>query len=164
MRRPVRSLLPAVRAVTGDFGEFQSGVKNRRLLSLLRSLSPKAYSCKKIIGVMPDIDADFEGKGKFISHLTLSRPSQPIQSLSAVRSEFTPDGGTQELHRSRQRIGTFLPTAFAPPSLHWLRQKYMNKTKITKYRFTHGETLNNLITLCFWAGYCRPFRVWCVAE
>ena len=136
VRRPVRLLLPAVRAVTGVFREFQSGVKIEGTISLLRSTSPRAYSHKKKVGVMPDIDADFEGKGEFISYLAPSRPPA-IQSPSAVRSEFTPDGGIQKLRRSRQRTGTFLPSAFAPPSLHRMRRKYINKTKITKYRFTH---------------------------
>ena len=137
MRRPVRSLLSAVRAVTGVFRAFQSGVKIEGMISCLRSSSPRAYYHKKIIGVILDIEADFEGKGRFASHLTLSRPSQPIRSLSAVRSEFISDGGTQELRRSRQRTGTFLPTAFVPPSLQQMGRKYINKTKITRYRFTH---------------------------
>ena len=51
--RSVRSLLPAVRAVTGVFGEFQSGVKIRGVIWLLRSSSPRAYSNKKKVGVMP---------------------------------------------------------------------------------------------------------------
>ena len=50
--RSVRLLLPAVRAVTGVFGEFQSGVKIEGVISLLRSLSPRAYSRKKKVGVM----------------------------------------------------------------------------------------------------------------
>ena len=75
--RSVQSLLPAVRAVTGVFGAFQSGVKIRELILLLRSSFPKAYSYKKIMGVMPDIDSSFEGKGRFASHLTLSHPSGP---------------------------------------------------------------------------------------
>ena len=49
--------------------------------------SPKAYFHKKIIRVILDIEADFEGKGRFASHLALC-PSQSIQPLSAVRSEF----------------------------------------------------------------------------
>ena len=69
-RHPVRSLLPAVRAVTGVFREFQSGVKNRRLLSLLRSLSPKAYSSKKKVGVIPRKGSYFEQERKIcpLSH------------------------------------------------------------------------------------------------
>ena len=51
--RSVRSLLPAVRAVTGVFGAFQSGVKIERVISLLRSSPPRAYSRKKKVGVMP---------------------------------------------------------------------------------------------------------------
>ena len=53
VRRPVRSLLPAVRAVTGGSGEFQSGVKIEGVIWLLRSSSPIAYSHKKKAGVMP---------------------------------------------------------------------------------------------------------------
>ena len=69
-RRPVRSLLPAVRAVTGFFGEFQSGVKIEGVLSLLRSLSPKAYTHKKKVGVMPRKGAHFEQERKIcpLSH------------------------------------------------------------------------------------------------
>ena len=85
-RRPVRSLLPAVRAVTGVFREFQSGVKIAEVISLLRSSSPRAYSHKKIMGVMPDIDADFEGKGEFISHLTPSGLSaHPVPISREIR-------------------------------------------------------------------------------
>ena len=51
--RPVRSLLPAVRAVTGAFRAFQSGVKIEGMISLLRSSSLRAYSRKKKVGVMP---------------------------------------------------------------------------------------------------------------
>ena len=51
--RSVRSLLPAVRAVTGVFGAFQSGVKIERVISLLRSSPPRAYSRKKKVGGMP---------------------------------------------------------------------------------------------------------------
>ena len=64
---PVRSLLPAVRAVAGVFGEFQSGVKIEGVIWLLRSLSPKAYSCKKIMGVMPRKICYREQKGIFRS-------------------------------------------------------------------------------------------------
>ena len=67
--RSVRSLLPAVRAVTGVFGEFQSGVKIEGVLSLLRSLSPRAYSYRKKVGVMPRKRCYFEQKG----HLPLCR-------------------------------------------------------------------------------------------
>ena len=63
--RPVRSLLPAVRAVTGVFGAFQSGVKIERVISLLRSLSPRAYSRKKKVGVMPRKICYREKKGIF---------------------------------------------------------------------------------------------------
>ena len=85
-RRPVRSLLPAVRAVTGVFGEFQSGVKIEGMISLLRSPSPRAYPHKKKVGVMPDIDADFKGKGKFISHLAPNRPpTHPVPISSEIR-------------------------------------------------------------------------------
>ena len=135
MWRSVQSLLPAVRAVTRVFRAFQSGVKIEGTISLLRSTSPRAYSHKKKVGVMPDIDADFEGKGEFSSYLAPSRPPA-IQSPSAVRSEFIPDGGIQKLRRSRQRTGTFLPPAFAPPSLHRMERKYMNKTKTTKNRLS----------------------------
>ena len=67
--RSVRSLLPAVRAVTGIFGAFQSGVKIEGVLSLLRSLSPRAYSYRKKVGVMPRKRCYFEQKG----HLPLCR-------------------------------------------------------------------------------------------
>ena len=67
--RSVRSLLPAVRAVTGIFGAFQSGVKIEGVLSLLRSLSPRAYSYRKKVGVMPRKRCYFEQKG----HLLLCR-------------------------------------------------------------------------------------------
>ena len=43
----------------------------------------------------------------------------------------------QELRRSRQRTGTFLPPAFAPPSLQQMGRKYMNKTKVTRYGIAH---------------------------
>ena len=134
--RSVRSLLPAVRAVTGVFRAFQSGVKIEKVISLLRSPFLRVYSRKKKVGVMPDIDADSEKKGEFISHLTPSR-LQPIQPLSAVRSEFIPDGSTQELRRNRQRIGAFLPAAYAHPCPHQMGRKYMNKTKVTRYRLAH---------------------------
>ena len=44
----------------GVFREFQSGVKIEGVLSLLRSLSLKAYTHKKKIGVMPRKGAHFE--------------------------------------------------------------------------------------------------------
>ena len=75
--RSVQSLLPAVRAVTRFFRAFQSGVKIEGVISLLRSSFPKAYSHKKMMGVMPDIDSSFEGKGRFASYLPLSHPSGP---------------------------------------------------------------------------------------
>ncbi len=81
--RSVQSLLPAVRAVTGVFGAFQSGVKSKGVISLLRSSSPRAYSRKKIMGVMPDIGADFKVKGEFISHLIPSGPSAHPASISS---------------------------------------------------------------------------------
>ena len=62
---PVRSLLPAVRAVTGVFGAFQSGVKIERVISLLRSSPPRAYSRKKKVGVMPRKICYREKKGIF---------------------------------------------------------------------------------------------------
>ena len=77
MWRSVQSLLPAVRAVTRFFRAFQSGVKIEGVISLLRSSSLKAYSHKKMMGVMPDIDSSFEGKGRFASYLPLSHPSGP---------------------------------------------------------------------------------------
>ena len=69
-RRPVRSHLPAVRAVTGVFGAFQSGVKIEGVISLLRSSSLKAYSPKKKVGVMPRKGAHFEQERKIcpLSH------------------------------------------------------------------------------------------------
>lgn len=91
-RRPVRSLLPAVRAVTGVFREFQSGVKIGGVLSLLRSLSPRAYSYKKKVGVMPWKQCYCEQKG----HLPLCR-------MLERRMLFT-DEHPQELRRSNQRI------------------------------------------------------------
>ena len=57
VRRSVRSLLPAVRAVTGRFREFQSGVKIEGVISHLRSSSTRAYYHKKIIGVILDTEA-----------------------------------------------------------------------------------------------------------
>ena len=60
--RSVRSLLPAVRAVTGVFRAFQSGVKIERVISLLRSLSPNAYTHKKKVGVIPWKGSYFEQK------------------------------------------------------------------------------------------------------
>ena len=65
--RSVQSLLPAVRVVTGVFRAFQSGVKIERVISLLRSLSPKAYSPKKKVGVMPRKRCYFEQKRIFRS-------------------------------------------------------------------------------------------------
>ena len=56
VRRSVRSLLPAVRAVTGRFREFQSGVKIEGVISHLRSSSTRAYYHKKIIGVILDTE------------------------------------------------------------------------------------------------------------
>ena len=41
-RRPVRSLLPAVRTVTGVFGEFQGGVEIAEVIPLLRSSPPES--------------------------------------------------------------------------------------------------------------------------
>ena len=67
----------------GGFRAFQSGVKIEGVLSLLRSSSPKAYSHKKRIGVMPDIDADSEEKGEFISRLTPSGPPAHPASISS---------------------------------------------------------------------------------
>ena len=67
--RSVQSLLPAVRAVTGVFGEFQSGVKIEGVIPLLRSSSPIAYSHKKKVGVMPWRRCYCEQKG----HLPLCR-------------------------------------------------------------------------------------------
>ena len=68
--RSVRSLLPAVRAVTEVFGEFQSGVKIERVITLLRSLSLKAYVHKKKVGVMPRKGAILSKKEKFPIYLT----------------------------------------------------------------------------------------------
>ena len=56
VRRSVRSLLPAVRAVAGRFREFQSGVKIEGVISHLRSSSTRAYYHKKIIGVILDTE------------------------------------------------------------------------------------------------------------
>ena len=84
--RSVQSLLPAVRAVTRVFGAFQSGVKIEGVISLLRSYSPRAYSRKKIMGVMPDIGADFKGIGEFINHLAPSHPpAHPVPISSEMR-------------------------------------------------------------------------------
>ena len=84
--RSVQSLLPAVRAVTRVFGAFQSGVKIEGVISLLRSYSPRAYSRKKIMGVMPDIGADFKGIGEFINHLAPSHPpAHPVPISSEIR-------------------------------------------------------------------------------
>ena len=84
--RSVQSLLPAVRAVTRVFGAFQSGVKIEGVISLLRSYSPRAYSRKKIMGVMPDIGADFKGRGEFINHLAPSHPpAHPVPISSEIR-------------------------------------------------------------------------------
>ena len=54
----------------GGFREFQSGVKIEGVLSLLRSSSPKAYSPKKKVGVMPRKGAHFEQERKIcpLSH------------------------------------------------------------------------------------------------
>ena len=54
----------------GVFREFQSGVKIEGVLSLLRSLSLKAYTHKKKIGVMPRKGAHFEQERKIcpLSH------------------------------------------------------------------------------------------------
>ena len=51
-------------------GEFQSGVKIEGVISLLRSLSPKAYTHKKKVGVMPRKGAHFEQERKIcpLSH------------------------------------------------------------------------------------------------
>jgi hypothetical protein len=69
-RRLVQSQLPAVRAVTGFFWAFQSGVKIEGVISLLRSLSPKAYNHKEKIGVIPRKGAHFEQERKIcpLSH------------------------------------------------------------------------------------------------
>ena len=84
--RSVQSLLPAVRAVTRVFRAFQSGVKIEGVISLLRSSSPRAYSPKKIMGVMPDIGADFKGIGEFINHLAPSHPpAHPVPISSEIR-------------------------------------------------------------------------------
>ena len=53
----------------GGFRAFQSGVKIEGVLSLLRSLSPRAYSYRKKVGVMPRKRCYFEQKG----HLLLCR-------------------------------------------------------------------------------------------
>ena len=54
----------------GVFWEFQSGVKIEGELSLLRSLSLKAYIHKKKVGVMPRKGAHFEQERKIcpLSH------------------------------------------------------------------------------------------------
>ena len=86
--RSVRSLLPAVRAVTGVFGEFQSGVKIEGVISLLRSSSPRAYSRKKKVGGMPRKRCYREQK----RHLPLCRT--PERKMS-----FFADEHTQKLRR-----------------------------------------------------------------
>ena len=78
-RRPVRSLLPAVRAVAGVFGAFQSGVKIEGVISLLRSSSPRAYSRKKKVGVILRKRCYCEQKG----HLSLYRT--PERKMSFFR-------------------------------------------------------------------------------
>lgn len=54
----------------GVFREFQSGVKIEGVLSLLQSLSLKAYTHKKKVGVMPRKGAHFEQERKIcpLSH------------------------------------------------------------------------------------------------
>ena len=54
----------------GVFREFQSGVKIEGVLSLLRSLSLKAYTHKKKVGVIPRKGAHFEQERKIcpLSH------------------------------------------------------------------------------------------------
>ena len=54
----------------GGFGAFQSGVKIEGVISLLRSLSPKAYTHTKKVGVMPRKGSHFEQKRKIrpLSH------------------------------------------------------------------------------------------------
>ncbi len=73
----------------GSYGGFQGvpkRVKIEGVISLLRSVSLKAYSHKKKVGVMPDIDADFAGKGEFISHLASIRPpDHPVPISSEIR-------------------------------------------------------------------------------
>ena len=70
----------------GGVRVYPNGVKIERMILLLRSLSPKAYSCKKIMGVMPDIGADFKGIGEFINHLAPSHPpAHPVPISSEIR-------------------------------------------------------------------------------
>ena len=136
MWRSVQSLLPAVRAVTRVFRAFQSGVKIEGVISLLRSSSLKAYSHKKIMGGHARYRLEFRGEREICQLPATESSFWTIQPLSAVRSEFIPDEGIQKLRRNRQRTGTFLPPAFAPPSLHRMERKYMNKTKTTKNRLS----------------------------
>ena len=69
-RRRSRHFCPQCGQLTGVFGVFQSGVKIEGVLSLLRSLSLKAYTHKKKVGVMPRKGAHFEQERKIcpLSH------------------------------------------------------------------------------------------------
>ena len=74
----------------GSYGGFQGvpkwGQNRKNDITSAVVIPPKAYSCKKIMGVMPDIDADFKGKGKFISHLAPNRPpTHPVPISSEIR-------------------------------------------------------------------------------
>ena len=71
----------------GSYGGFQGvpkwGQNRKNDITSAVVIPPKAYSCKKIMGVMPDIDADFKGKGKFISHLAPNRPPTHLVPISS---------------------------------------------------------------------------------
>ena len=79
MQRPVRSLLPAVRAVTGVFGAFQSGVKIEGVIWLLRSSPPEnLLSQEKSRGHAP----------KDMLHRVLKRAGLPKVRFHDLRHTF----------------------------------------------------------------------------
>ena len=101
--RSVRSLLPAVRAVAGFFRVFQSGVKIERVISLLRSLSLKAYCNKKKVGVMPRKRCYREQKGQ----LSLCR--MPEQKLSYLADEHAQKLRRKTKNKPRRSSVQFKP-------------------------------------------------------
>ena len=99
----------------GVFREFQSGVKIEGVLSLLRSLSLKAYTHKKKVGVMPRKGAHFK-KEKFALYL-------PPEKKARLERRYQEDGSrsiTGFIERaidfyldylSANNAGLFLPTS-----------------------------------------------------
>ena len=129
-RRPSKPQTPAVRTF---FRYTVSGSNPERKSASGVSVPASADSCKVPPGVIVKILVSRMTSIAFVARLG----QLPLPSPSAAGKAHTPlepRHPTQNLRRYRQRRGHFLTATFTPPSPHQMKGKYINNTKVTKYR------------------------------